>query len=57
MNYQLIKEAFLETGKNTKQSGQSPEVGIVMGSDSDLSVMEETTAVLKKFDLLPETAG
>jgi len=41
----------LETGKDTKQAGQSPEVGIVMGSDSDLGVMEETTAVLKKFDV------
>jgi phosphoribosylamine--glycine ligase len=41
----------LETGKDTKQHGQSPEVGIVMGSDSDLGVMEETTAVLKKFDI------
>jgi len=41
----------LETGKDTKQPGQSPEVGIVMGSDSDLGVMEETTAVLKKFDI------
>ncbi len=41
----------METGKDTKQHGQSPEVGIVMGSDSDLGVMEETTAVLKKFDI------
>ena len=41
----------METGKDTKQAGQSPEVGIVMGSDSDLGVMEETTAVLKKFDI------
>lgn len=41
----------METGKDTKQPGQSPEVGIVMGSDSDLGVMEETTAVLKKFDV------
>lgn len=41
----------METGKDTKQPGQSPEVGIVMGSDSDLGVMQETTAVLKKFDV------
>lgn len=41
----------METGKDTKQHRQSPEVGIVMGSDSDLGVMEETTAVLKKFDI------
>jgi phosphoribosylamine--glycine ligase len=29
--------------------GQVPAVGIVMGSDSDLPVMEEAAAVLKKF--------
>jgi len=29
----------------------TPQVGIVMGSDSDLDVMEEVVAVLKKFDL------
>lgn len=28
-----------------------PQVGIVMGSDSDLPVMEETVAVLKKFGI------
>ena len=28
-----------------------PEVGIVMGSDSDLGVMEETVGILKKFDI------
>ena len=41
----------MQTGKDTKQTGQSFKVGIVMGSDSDLGVMEETTAVLKKFDI------
>lgn len=41
----------METGKDTKQAGQSFKVGIVMGSDSDLGVMEEATAVLKKFDI------
>ena len=41
----------METGKDTKQPGQSPKVGIVMGSDSDLGVMEETTTVLKEFDI------
>ncbi|MCP4351059.1 MAG: 5-(carboxyamino)imidazole ribonucleotide mutase [Desulfobacterales bacterium] len=30
---------------------KTPEVGIVMGSDSDLGVMEETVAILKKFDI------
>ncbi len=28
-----------------------PEVGIVMGSDSDLAVMEETAAVLRQFEI------
>lgn len=30
---------------------KKPGVGIVMGSDSDLSVMQEAAAVLKKFDV------
>ncbi len=29
----------------------SPEVGIVMGSDSDLEIMEETAALFKKFNI------
>ena len=29
----------------------SPEVGIVMGSDSDLEIMEETAAILTKFGI------
>jgi phosphoribosylamine--glycine ligase len=37
----------------TEQSGAGekarPQVGIVMGSDSDLGVMEETAAILRKF--------
>ncbi|MGA9262259.1 MAG: 5-(carboxyamino)imidazole ribonucleotide mutase [Desulfobacterales bacterium] len=37
----------------TEQGGAGekarPQVGIVMGSDSDLSVMEETAAILRKF--------
>jgi phosphoribosylamine--glycine ligase len=41
----------LETGRDIKQTERSFKVGIVMGSDSDLNVMEETTAVLKKFDI------
>ena len=41
----------METGKDTKQPEQPFKVGIVMGSDSDLKVMEETTAVLNKFDI------
>lgn len=30
---------------------RQPQVGIVMGSDSDLGVMEETAATLRKFDV------
>ncbi len=33
---------------------RAPRVGIVMGSDSDLAVMEEAVAVLKKFDIALE---
>ncbi|MFO7687198.1 MAG: 5-(carboxyamino)imidazole ribonucleotide mutase [Desulfobacterales bacterium] len=40
----------------TKQVGAGekkdrPQVGIVMGSDSDLSVMEETAVILRKFGI------
>ncbi len=37
--------------KDLKQPDRLPEVGIVMGSDSDLNVMEETALVLKKFGI------
>ena len=37
--------------KASKGLDRSPEVGIVMGSDSDLEVMEETASVLKKFNI------
>lgn len=40
----------METGKETlKELDRPPEVGIVMGSDSDFEIMEETASVLKKF--------
>ncbi len=40
----------MKTGKKTlKGLDRPPEVGIVMGSDSDLEIMEETASVLKKF--------
>jgi phosphoribosylamine--glycine ligase len=35
--------------KAIRRMSQAPAVGIVMGSDSDLAVMEEAAAVLKKF--------
>ncbi|MGB5424799.1 MAG: AIR carboxylase family protein, partial [Desulfobacterales bacterium] len=39
----------------TEQSGAGekarPQVGIVMGSDSDLGVMEETAAILRNFGI------
>jgi phosphoribosylamine--glycine ligase len=45
----------LKTGnKAVKQPDRLPEVGIVMGSDSDLAIMEETAAVLRQFDILYE---
>lgn len=51
----LTKEVSLETGKKAlKELDRSPEVGIVMGSDSDLEVMEETASVLKKFGVTYE---
>ena len=37
--------------KTLKQPDLQPEVGIVMGSDSDLNVMEETALVLKSFGI------
>jgi phosphoribosylamine--glycine ligase len=46
------KEVYLKTEKkNLKQSGRPPEVGIVMGSDSDLKIMEEAASVLKQFGI------
>ena len=40
--------------KAIKQPNQLPKVGIVMGSDSDLNVMEETALVLKNFGIAYE---
>lgn len=37
--------------KDSKGTDRSPQVGIVMGSDSDLDIMKETAAVLKKFQI------
>ncbi len=37
--------------KALRRMGTPPVVGIVMGSDSDLKVMEETVMVLKKFGI------
>ena len=37
--------------KALKRIEQPPKVGIVMGSDSDYNVMEETVGALKKFDI------
>ena len=36
---------------NTQSSAGTPQVGIVMGSDSDLDIMKETAAILKKFQI------
>ncbi|MCD6184679.1 MAG: phosphoribosylamine--glycine ligase [Deltaproteobacteria bacterium] len=37
--------------KALKMLAQTPVVGIVMGSDSDLEIMEETVGILKKFGI------
>ncbi|MFH2219967.1 MAG: 5-(carboxyamino)imidazole ribonucleotide mutase [Pseudomonadota bacterium] len=40
----------MKTGKkDLKRAERSPEVGVVMGSDSDIETMEETISILKKF--------
>ena len=36
---------------NTLGGAGTPQVGIVMGSDSDLDIMKETAAILKKFQI------
>lgn len=42
----------MKTGNQAeKQSDRLPEVGIVMGSDSDMTIMEETAAVLRQFEI------
>jgi phosphoribosylcarboxyaminoimidazole (NCAIR) mutase len=48
----FTKGVILATKKKVvKKAGNSPAVGIVMGSDSDLEVMKEAGAVLKQFDI------
>lgn len=37
--------------KTLNKPDRSPEVGIVMGSDSDLEIMEETAAILTRFGI------
>jgi phosphoribosylamine--glycine ligase len=50
LKHQHPEEVSLKTGKkDSKGLNRPPEVGIVMGSDSDLEIMEETASVLKKF--------
>ncbi|TES90551.1 MAG: 5-(carboxyamino)imidazole ribonucleotide mutase [Desulfobacteraceae bacterium] len=50
LKHQHPEEVSLKTGKKaSKGLNRPPEVGIVMGSDSDLEIMEETASVLKKF--------
>jgi len=42
----------LKKGKQTvKSQREPPKVGIVMGSDSDLEIMEEAALILKKFKI------
>ena len=37
--------------KGPKRQNEAAQVGIVMGSDSDLDIMLEAAAILKKFDI------
>ncbi len=37
--------------RDLKGDSAAPQVGIVMGSDSDLAIMKETAAILKKFKI------
>ena len=37
--------------KGSKRQNEAAKVGIVMGSDSDLDIMQEAAAVLKKFQI------
>jgi phosphoribosylamine--glycine ligase len=37
--------------KNLNGSAGAPQVGIVMGSDSDLEIMKEAASILKKFQI------
>jgi len=37
-----------------KGSGRKPEVAVIMGSDSDWSLLEETVATLTRFDVASE---
>ena len=37
--------------RDLKGNTGAPQVGIVMGSDSDLDIMKETAAILKKFQI------
>jgi phosphoribosylamine---glycine ligase len=37
--------------RDLKGNTGAPQVGIVMGSDSDLSIMKETAAILKQFQI------
>ena len=42
----------MTTVKNSsKTQTETAKVGIVMGSDSDLNIMQETTTILKKFQI------
>jgi phosphoribosylaminoimidazole carboxylase PurE protein len=44
----------MQAGMQSNQSSQEPLVGIIMGSDSDLSVMQEALEALKNFGIPAE---
>jgi phosphoribosylamine--glycine ligase len=37
--------------KRSKETRNGPKVGVVMGSDSDMDIMQETAAVMKRFGI------
>ena len=43
--------ALTTVKKGSKRQNEAAKVGIVMGSDSDLDIMQEAAAVLKKFQI------
>jgi phosphoribosylamine--glycine ligase len=47
-----MQGGILSTPDNTNEkNAQTPQVAVVMGSDSDLSVMQEAATVLKRFSI------
>jgi 5-(carboxyamino)imidazole ribonucleotide mutase len=47
----MAKSKQTSPDKKTSESIQKPQVGIIMGSDSDLPVMQAAADILKQFDI------